>query len=384
MTRVEDLNPSQIERFQRHLGLAGFGPEAQCALLDARVAVIGAGGLGAPILQYLGAAGVGHIDIVDDDVVDRSNLHRQVIHRESDIGRPKASSAADVVHGLHPEAEVTERRIRLTKDNALDVLREADLVLDGSDNFLTRYIVSDAAEILGKPVVYGAILRFEGQISVFWSGHGPTYRDLFPEPPAPGEVPSCAEAGVIGVLPGVVGTLMATEAIKVLTGIGEPLLGRVLVYDALAASFRELRLSPDPGREPVTSVVPDLQDESDGPLCAVPSETAEAEAISAAELRELLERGEGLTILDVREPWEHRLGAIPGAVNIPLGEIDADPEGVAAASVPSGRPTVVYCKAGVRSRRAQDLLVGVLGDAQIRSLTGGYDAWDVGAPTAEG
>lgn len=384
MTGIEDLNPGQLERFQRHLGLVGFGPEAQCALLDARVAVIGAGGLGAPILQYLGAAGVGHIDIIDDDVVDRSNLHRQVIHRESDIGRPKTASAADVVHGLHPEAEVTEQRIRLSKDNALDVLRDAALVIDGSDNFLTRYIVSDAAEILGKPVVYGAILRFEGQVSVFWTGHGPTYRDLFPEPPAPGEVPSCADAGVIGVLPGVIGTLMATEAIKVLTGIGEPLLGRVLVYDALAASFRELRLSPDPGREPVTSVAPDLDDEAEEPLCAVAPESAQAGAISVTELRDLLDRGEGLTILDVREPWEHRLGAIPGAVNIPLGDIDADPDAVATASVPSGRPTVVYCKAGVRSRRAQELLVGVLGDAQIRSLTGGYDAWGLGAPTGEG
>jgi len=384
VTRVEDLSPSQLERFQRHLGLSGFGPEAQCALLDSRVVVVGAGGLGAPILQYLGAAGVGHLEIIDDDLVDRSNLHRQVIHGESDIGRPKTSSAADVVHELHPEAHVVEHRTRLTRENALELLRDADVVIDGSDNFLTRYIVSDAAEILGKPVVYGAILRFEGQVSVFWGGRGPTYRDLFPEPPAPGEVPSCAEAGVIGVLPGVVGTLMATEAIKLIAGIGETLLGRVMVYDALAATFRELRVSPDPHRAPVTSVAPDLVEETGPTQCDISSEALPGEAISVAELRNLLGGDAELTILDVREPWEFRLGAISGAVNIPLGSIGEDPRGVADRHIREGIPTIVYCKAGVRSRQAQGLLEEALGGVSIRSLTGGYDAWGEARPNSGG
>ncbi|MCP3426205.1 molybdopterin-synthase adenylyltransferase MoeB [Rothia sp. AR01] len=429
MSDLSGLSDSQLERFQRHLSLSGFGPEPQQRLLDSRVLVIGAGGLGAPVLTYLAAAGVGRLEIVDDDVVDRSNLHRQVIHAEERIGEPKTASAAGVMRGLHPEVDVVEHRCRITPDNALDLVRDVDLVIDGSDNFLTRYVVSDAAEILGKPVVYGAILRFSGQVSVFWAGRGPTYRDLYPELPDPREVPTCAEAGVLGVLPGVVGTLMATEAIKVLTGIGEPLLGRILFFDALAASFRELALAPDPGRARVEEVGADL-----GPLletasaCAVGggesgaagssaaaggdgeaggdagngaeagtgvdagtgTTTAGTDAdagaeISPARLRELLSGAPGGTavrLLDVREGWEHRLGAIPDALHVPLGGI-VESGGDLPALEPLGLGedadvVVVYCKAGVRSRRAQDVLRERYPQARLLSLAGGYDAWSRG------
>lgn len=405
MSDLSGLSDSQLERFQRHLSLSGFGPEPQQRLLDSRVLVIGAGGLGAPVLTYLAAAGVGRLEIVDDDVVDRSNLHRQVIHAEERIGEPKTASAAGVMRGLHPEVDVVEHRCRITPDNALDLVRDVDLVIDGSDNFLTRYVVSDAAEILGKPVVYGAILRFSGQVSVFWTGRGPTYRDLYPELPDPREVPTCAEAGVLGVLPGVVGTLMATEAIKVLTGIGEPLLGRILLFDALAASFRELALAPDPGRARVEEVGADL-----GPLletasaCAVgggglPEEASKTsdegrraadtvalgdddDEISPGRLRQLLTHpaGEGpVRLLDVREGWEHRLGSIPHAVHVPLGGIVAS-EGRLAALDPlnlgqADGVVVVYCKGGVRSRRAQEVLRGSYPEARLVSLAGGYDSW---------
>ncbi|HIX00783.1 MAG TPA: molybdopterin-synthase adenylyltransferase MoeB, partial [Candidatus Nesterenkonia stercoripullorum] len=258
MTDLSRFSQSQLERFQRHFSLAGFGPDAQVRLLDSRVLVIGAGGLGAPILTYLAAAGVGTIDVVDHDVVDRSNLHRQVIHAESDIDRPKTESAAETMRGLHPEIVIHEHREPITPANALEMVEPADIVVDGSDNFATRYIVSDACEMAGKPLVSGSILRFAGQVSLFWAGHGPSYRDLYPEAPDPGEVPSCSEAGVLGVLPGVVGTLMATETIKFLSGVGETLLGRVLIYDALTARFREIRLQPDPDRAPVTEVGADV------------------------------------------------------------------------------------------------------------------------------
>ncbi|WP_206450483.1 molybdopterin-synthase adenylyltransferase MoeB, partial [Micrococcus sp. KRD026] len=247
------LSDTQLERFARHLSLDGFGPEAQLALLRSRVLVVGAGGLGAPVLTYLAAAGVGEVHVIDDDMVDRSNLHRQVIHAEADLGRPKTASAAATMRGLHPEVRVVEHRERLTAANALERVGAVDLVLDGTDNYATRYLVADACEIAGVPVVWGAILRFAGQVSVFAPG-GPLYRDVFPERPEPGEVPSCAQAGVLGVLPGIIGSLMAAEAIKLLSGVGEPLVGRLLSVDALTMRFRELRLVPDPERTPVTDL----------------------------------------------------------------------------------------------------------------------------------
>src|SRR5690625_137987 len=260
MSDLSKFSRTQAERFQRHFALAGFGIDAQAKLLDARAVVVGAGGLGAPILTYLAAAGVGQIDIIDHDVVDRSNLHRQVIHSEHTLGQPKTASAAETMRGLHPEVIIREHREPITAQNALQLIEPGDVVVDGSDNFVTRYVVSDACEIAGKPLISGSILRFAGQVAMFWSdpdrrhwnpdwaeaGRGPTYRDLYPEAPDAGEVPTCAEAGVIGVLPGVIGSLMAAETIKFLAELREPLLGRVLNYDALTASFTELRLAPDP------------------------------------------------------------------------------------------------------------------------------------------
>ncbi|MGO1523845.1 MAG: ThiF family adenylyltransferase [Nesterenkonia sp.] len=286
MSQLSKFSRSQAERFQRHFALAGFGIDAQAKLLDARVVVVGAGGLGAPILTYLAAAGVGQIDIIDHDVVERSNLHRQVIHSEDTLDQSKATSAAEAMRGLHPEVVIREHRKSITADNALQLIEPGDVVVDGTDNFVTRYVVSDACEIAGKPLISGSILRFAGQVSMFWSapddrhwnpawqaaGRGPTYRDLYPEAPDAGEVPTCAEAGVIGVLPGVIGSLMAAETIKFLAEVGEPLLGRVINYDALTSSFTELRLAPDPDREPVRSIGADVQGLGGGP------ETASADA----------------------------------------------------------------------------------------------------------
>ncbi|MDZ5078306.1 molybdopterin-synthase adenylyltransferase MoeB [Nesterenkonia sp. HG001] len=403
MTELKDLSQTQLERFQRHFSLTGFGPDAQLRLLDARVLVIGAGGLGAPILTYLAAAGVGTIDVVDHDVVDRSNLHRQVLHSEAGIGRPKTESAAAVMRGLHPEITVHEHREPITGENALALVEPVDIVVDGSDNFATRYVVSDACEIAGKPLVYGSILRFAGQVSLFWSRlpsgeRGPTYRDLYPEAPDAGEVPTCAEAGVLGVLPGVIGTLMATETIKFLAGVGDTLLGRVMTYDALTASFREVRLLPDPDREPVTSIGADVAGLGGGPgggaasagaACAVEEDPAlhpvegetdpytghpfGPEDIGIRELQAAVEAGRIAGVVDVREPWEYAAGHVEGAVNVPLGELwhGSEVPGIDEAS--EQRPVVLYCKIGVRSRQALAVLRHRNPDAGLRNLVGGYE-----------
>lgn len=417
MTDLSRFSQSQLERFQRHFSLAGFGPDAQVRLLDSRVLVIGAGGLGAPILTYLAAAGVGTIDVVDHDVVDRSNLHRQVIHAESDIDRPKTESAAETMRGLHPEIVIHEHREPITPANALEMVEPADIVVDGSDNFATRYIVSDACEMAGKPLVSGSILRFAGQVSLFWAGHGPSYRDLYPEAPDPGEVPSCSEAGVLGVLPGVVGTLMATETIKFLSGVGETLLGRVLIYDALTARFREIRLQPDPDRAPVTEVGADVSGlggsgpqaaapqasnaqapgaqnagTANGTSCAMPDANDAAapglvpgaadpftgdvlteEDIDVAGLRSGAEQGAFTTVVDVREPWEYAAGHVDGAVNVPLSELaqgSATVPGLDTAT--QSHPVVLYCKVGVRSRQAIDIIRRAQPEVPLRNLVGGY------------
>lgn len=407
MTDLSQYSQTQLERFQRHLSLIGFGPQAQTALLNARVLVVGAGGLGSPILTYLAAAGVGSIDVIDHDEVDRSNLHRQVIHSEESIGRPKTESAAEVMRGLHPEVRIDEIREPITPQNALELVEPADIVVDGSDNFATRYVVSDACEIAGKPLVSGSILRFDGQVSLFWSapsaehwpdgGRGPTYRDLYPEPPDAGEVPTCAEAGVLGVLPGVIGTLMATETIKFLAGVGKPLLGRVLSYDALAASFREITLKPDPERDPVTEIgadvtglggfdpapahtqqsedqVPDQPDipvvpgEID-PFVGVPYDQYD---ISPAELNRRVQEGRAV-VVDVREPWEYAMGHVEGAVNIPLHQLaHAEVEIPGAEEATEERPLVLYCKIGARSRQGLDVLRSRRPELPLRNAVGGF------------
>ncbi|GAA1114914.1 molybdopterin-synthase adenylyltransferase MoeB [Nesterenkonia jeotgali] len=410
MNDLSQFSRTQMERFQRHFSLDGFGIEAQAKLLNSRVAVIGAGGLGAPILTYLAAAGVGTIEVIDHDVVDRSNLHRQVIHSETSIGEPKTASAAAAMRGLHPEVVIHEHREPITAANALERIAEADIVVDGSDNFATRYVVADACEIAGKPMVSGSILRFAGQVSLFWAGHGPTYRDLYPEAPDAGEVPTCAQAGVLGVLPGVIGSIMATETIKFLTGIGRSLLGRVLIYDALDASFREVSLHPDPDRVPVTSIGADVTGlggfSPEAPAAAPhpadetspaaePHPASEpapdavedldfnpftgdpklADELTPRELRALMEAGRIGGIVDVREPWEHQLGTIEGAVNIPLGTLHQDDAGVAGLDAGAEKPVVLYCKVGVRSRQALEVLRRRHPQAQLRNLIGGYELY---------
>lgn len=397
---LEDLDDTQLERFSRQLTLDGFGPEAQLALLRSRVLVVGAGGLGSPVLAYLAAAGVGEIHVVDDDVVDRSNLHRQVIHGESTLGEPKTSSAAARMRELHPQCRVVEHPVRLTAANALELITGMDLVVDGADTYGTRYLVADACEIAGVPVVWGAILRFAGQLSLFAPGRT-RYRDVFPEEPEPGQVPTCAAAGVIGVLPGIVGSLMAAEAIKHLSGVGETLTDRLLTVDALTLRFTTLALAPDPARPPVTDL---SEHEAHGaPGCAAVVEdqgrqdgTAPARADGADAAARGQATGElapaalaalfadpqaraGLMLVDVREGWERRVDRIepPEGVadrHLPLDELLADPQRLR----PDGARTVVlWCASGARSTRS----LAALADARpeladtLHTLGGGLAAW---------
>lgn len=374
---ASELSREELERYSRHLTLLQLGEEGQRRLKNARVLVIGAGGLGAPALQYLAAAGVGTIGVVDDDVVSVSNLQRQVVHGMADIGRPKVDSAADAVSRLNPLVTVHRHPERLSTDNALEIFSGYDLIMDGADNFGTRFLVSDAAELTGIPVVWGSILRFDGQVSVFWSGHGPVYRDLFPEAPAPGQVPSCAEGGVLGMLPATIGSVMVTEALKLITGIGRPLLGRVLIHDALAQTWRELTVLPDPHRPPVTDL------SRVALACGLPSDDDAApaphETVTAPELAELLTArslGEtSFTLVDVREDWERKLVAIPGSVHVPLQDVLG--RGVTALPDEAEGTVILHCKAGARSAQALAALRRdyALREDTVKHLDGGVLAW---------
>ncbi|WP_432496392.1 molybdopterin-synthase adenylyltransferase MoeB [Kineococcus auxinigenes] len=361
-----ELTAEERRRYSRQLLLPEIGEVGQRRLKAARVLVVGAGGLGSPALLYLAAAGVGTIGVVDDDVVDESNLHRQVLHGVADVGRAKVDSAAEAVERANPLVRVVRHRERLTAGNALGLLAGYDLVVDGADNFATRYLVNDACVLAGRPWVWGAVLRFAGQVSVFWDEHGPTYRDLFAEPPAPGTVPSCGEAGVVGGVCAAVGSAMVTEAVKLITGAGESLLGRVLVHDALAMTWRTLRLAPDPRRAPVTELVDAVQ------VC--PVDVADVPEVDAAELdRRLRERAAGrgeFVLVDVREPAEHAASAIPGSVLVPLADLLADP-----ARVPADRPLVLHCAGGTRSAQALRAL-REHGRTDVVHLRGGIAAWD--------
>ncbi|MGU3435396.1 molybdopterin-synthase adenylyltransferase MoeB [Actinomycetes bacterium M1A6_2h] len=393
-----ELTREELERYSRHLTLAQFGPEGQRRLKNARVLVVGAGGLGAPALQYLAAAGVGTLGVVDDDVVSVSNLQRQVIHTVADVGRPKVDSAADAVARLNPLVTVRTHDTRLSTDNALEILGQYDLVLDGADNFATRYLVADAAELTGIPVVWGSILRFDGQVSVFWAGRGPVYRDLYPEAPPAGSVPSCAEGGVLGVLPATIGSVMATEALKLLTGLGAPLVGRVLVHDALAQTWRTLTVLPDPERQPVTDLsrvfvacgLPSPGDDAADPgdvspaapgaeVGTPPAAPSAVETVDATELARLLEareRGEtAFTLVDVREDWERQLVSIPGSVAVPLDRLLTD--GVRALPAGTEGDVILHCKAGVRSAQALAALRAdyALREDDLKHLDGGILAW---------
>ncbi|MFE6734480.1 ThiF family adenylyltransferase [Microbacterium sp. NPDC057650] len=368
------LSQVRAARFARHVTLPGVGGEGQRRIAASRVLVIGAGGLGAPIIQYLVAAGVGRITVIDDDRVERSNLQRQVLHGEADLGRAKAVSAQDAAALLDPCIEVTGTVGRLDPGNALELFSAHDLVLDGSDNFATRYLVNDAAELTGTPVVWGGIHRFSGQLSVFLPGHGPMLRDLFPDVPEADAIESCAVGGVFGALCGVVGSAMAVEALKLICGIGEPLIGRLARYDALGARWDELRFSADPGRPPVLSLA------EVAVLCGAP--TGRSDDISADEVVARL-GGPGLTVIDVRTHEERGASAIPGSAHLPLADIlDRGWPAVAGVLDAVGGDIVLVCQAGLRSARAIDALAGSAPeDAALRNLAGGMNAWEAASRT---
>ncbi len=368
------LRPEQFERYRRHLSLPEFGLEGQRRLLESSVLLIGAGGLGCPLAQYLAAAGVGRIGLVDFDVVDVSNLQRQVLYGTADVGRPKIEVARERIRALNPDVEVLSFRERLTSENALERMRDFDVVIDGTDNFPTRYLSNDACVLLGKPSVYGAILRFEGQASTFDARRGPCYRCLFPEPPPPGSVPSCAEGGVLGVLPGIIALVQATEAVKLLTGVGEPLIGRFLHYDALAMRFSEFRFEKDPDC-PVCSEHPTLTRLIDYEgFCGVPAAEEHAmQEVSAADVKALQQRGERFLLLDVRQPAEFEKARIEGATLLPLGELEAR---LAELSAWKDGPVVAHCHHGGRSAHACEILARA-GFTNVANLLGGIDAWSL-------
>ncbi len=367
------LSARDRARFHRHTILPQLGEDGQRRLRNARVLVIGAGGLGAPTLMYLTAAGVGTVGIVDFDVVEESNLHRQVIHGEQDVGRRKIDSAGDSMRAIDSQVRVRLHPEPLDVSNAVQLFGEYDLILDGTDNFATRYLVNDAAALARRPYVWGSIFRFAGQVSVFWEdapdGRGVNYRDLYPEPPAPGTVPSCAEGGVLGVLCAAVGSIMATEAVKLITGMGRPLLGRLLTYDALEMTHRTIGIRKDPAAPPITGLV------DYAALCGTPAGPDVPEE-SVDRLAEFLAAGEstpGFELVDVREPGEWEIAHIPGARLVPLGEFGGA-HGDPLADLPPDRPVIVYCKAGGRSAQAAALLLDA-GHTDVRSLTGGIDRW---------
>lgn len=367
-----ELTRDEVARYSRHLIIPDVGVEGQKRLKNARVLVIGAGGLGSPALLYLAAAGVGTLGIVDFDEVDSSNLQRQVIHGESDIGRSKAESARDSLREINSGTTVRLHEQRLESDNAVALFSEYDLILDGTDNFATRYLVNDAAVLAGKPYVWGSIFRFEGQVSVFWEdapdGRGINYRDLYPEAPPPGMVPSCAEGGVLGVLCASIGSVMVTEAIKLLTGIGESLLGRLLIYDALEMSYRTIALRRDPDRRPITELI-DYE-----AFCGVPSEEGQQAAVGSTvtprELKQLMD-ADAVQVIDVREPVEWDIAHIAGAQLIPKDRIVS---GEALAELPQDRRIVLHCKTGVRSAEALAALKQA-GFSDAAHLQGGITAW---------
>jgi len=370
---AESLSVDEVRRYSRHIIIPEVGMIGQKRMKNARVLVVGAGGLGSPALLYLAAAGIGTIGIVEFDEVDESNLQRQVIHGQSDIGRPKGESARDSVREINPYTNVVLHPDRLDSENVFDIFSQYDLIVDGTDNFATRYLVNDAAVILGKPYVWGSIYRFEGQASVFWAEHGPNYRDLYPEPPPPGMVPSCAEGGVLGVLCASIGSIMGTEAIKLITGIGEPLVGRLMVYDALEMSYRTLKIRKDPAGELPTELID--YEAFCGTISDDAADAAKGSTISVRDLEGMLaERESGdanFVLVDVREPNEWDISRIPGAELIPKGEFMM---GDALSKLPHDKQTVIYCKSGIRSAEVL-ALVKAAGFADAVHVGGGVSAW---------
>jgi molybdopterin/thiamine biosynthesis adenylyltransferase/rhodanese-related sulfurtransferase len=370
-----ELSVDEIRRYSRHLIIPDVGVAGQKRLKNAKVVVVGAGGLGSPALMYLAAAGVGTLGIVEFDTVDESNLQRQIIHGQSDIGRPKAESARDSIREINPYVTVNIHPEPLSRDNAMQIFAGYDLIIDGTDNFATRYLVNDAAVLLGKPYVWGSIYRFDGQASVFWAEYGPCYRCLYPEPPPPGMVPSCAEGGVLGVLCASIGSIQVTEAIKLLAGIGEPLLGRLMVYDALEMNYRSVKVRKDPncavcGEHPTVTELIDYDD-----FCGtVSDEAAEAtfgSTITVGELRDWQQADKPIDLIDVREPAEWEIVRIPGARLVPKGDILS---GQALAELPQDRQIVLYCKTGIRSAEAL-AAVKAAGFKDAVHIQGGVTSW---------
>jgi adenylyltransferase/sulfurtransferase len=371
-----ELTVDEVRRYSRHLIIPDVGMTGQKRLKNAKVLCVGAGGLGSPTLMYLAAAGVGTLGVIDFDVVDESNLQRQVIHGQSDIGRLKVESAAATVREINPYVNVVTHNTTLTTDNVMEIFSQYDLIVDGTDNFATRYMVNDAAVLLGKPYVWGSIYRFDGQASVFWAEHGPCYRCLYPEPPPPGMVPSCAEGGVLGVLCASIGSIQVNEAIKLITGIGEPLVGRLMIYDALEMKYRDVKVRKDPecalcGKNPtITSLLDDYQ-----AFCGVISDEAERAAqgstITALELKEMMDRGDDIFLVDVREPNEYEICRIPGSVLIPKGEFL---DGSALERLPQDKKIVLHCKSGGRSAEALAVVKNA-GFSDAVHVGGGILSW---------
>jgi molybdopterin/thiamine biosynthesis adenylyltransferase/rhodanese-related sulfurtransferase len=375
VTPAADLSVDEVRRYSRHLIIPDVGMTGQKRLKNARVLCVGAGGLGSPALLYLAAAGVGTLGVIDFDVVDESNLQRQIIHGQSDIGRPKAESARDSIKEINPHVDVIVHETQLDSDNALEIFAGYDLIVDGTDNFATRYLVNDACVLLGKPYVWGSIYRFDGQASVFWAEHGPCYRCLYPEPPPPGMVPSCAEGGVLGVLCASIGSIQVNEAIKLIVGIGDPLAGRLMIYDALEMSYRTVRVRKDPecpicGKNPTISGLIDYD-----AFCGTVSEDAQQAAvgstITARELKEMLDRGDDIFLVDVREPNEYEIVSIPGAVLIPKDQFLS---GAALERLPQDKRVILHCKSGVRSAECLAVVKNA-GFADAAHVGGGVLAW---------
>jgi molybdopterin/thiamine biosynthesis adenylyltransferase/rhodanese-related sulfurtransferase len=369
---LPELRPEEIRRYSRHLIMPEVGMEGQRRLKAAKVLMIGAGGLGSPLGLYLAAAGVGTLGVADFDIVDETNLHRQVLFTRADVGRPKLDAALARLHEVNPHIQLVPHKLRLDSSNALELFAPYDIIVDGTDNFPTRYLVNDACVLSGKPNVYGSIFRFEGQVSIFWGARGPCYRCLFPEPPPPGLVPSCAEGGVLGVLPGIIGSLQANEVIKLIVGAGDPMIGRLLLFDALKMKFRELKLRKDPAC-PICSANPTQHGLIDyAEFCGIPTEpesVANDFDVQVDELKRWKDEGRDVTLLDVRTPQEWQIARLDGAKLIPLQDL---PDRLG--ELDSAANLVVYCHQGPRSTQAVRFLRQI-GFARARNLAGGIEAW---------
>jgi sulfur-carrier protein adenylyltransferase/sulfurtransferase len=370
-----ELTVDEVRRYSRHLIIPDVGMTGQKRLKNAKVLCVGAGGLGSPALLYLAAAGVGTLGIVDFDVVDESNLQRQVIHGQSDVGRSKAESARDSIREINPYVNVIVHKDRLDSDNAMQIFADYDLIVDGTDNFATRYLVNDACVLLGKPYAWGSIYRFDGQASVFWAEYGPCYRCLYPEPPPPGMVPSCAEGGVLGVLCASIGSIQVNEAIKVIAGIGEPLVGRLMIYDALEMTYRSVKVRKDPecpvcGKNPTVTELIDYE-EFCGAVSEEAQEAAAGSTITARQLKDMQDAGGNIFLVDVREPNEYEIVSIPGSVLIPKGEFLS---GAALERLPQDKRVVLHCKSGARSAECLAIVKNA-GFSDAVHVGGGVLSW---------